>query len=46
MSVIVDTSIWSLAFRRNAPDETASILKDFRDLIANGEVVLLGAIRQ
>ncbi len=46
MIVIVDTSIWSLAFRRNAPDETANIIKDFRDLIANGQVALLGAIRQ
>ena len=46
MIVIVDTSIWLLAFRRNAPDETANIIKDFRDLIANGQVALLGAIRQ
>jgi predicted nucleic acid-binding protein len=46
MNVIVDTSIWSLAFRRNAPDETANVINDFRDLIANGRVVLLGAIRQ
>ena len=46
MSVIVDTSIWSLALRRNTPDATVSIVNHFRDLITDGRVVLLGAIRQ
>jgi len=46
MRVIVDTSIWSLALRRNTPDNAIDIINDFRDLIADGRVVLLGAIRQ
>ncbi|MEA5574185.1 PIN domain-containing protein [Calothrix sp. UHCC 0171] len=46
MSVIVDTSVWSLALRRNTPDDAADIINYFRDLITNGRVVLLGAIRQ
>lgn len=46
MNVIVDTSVWSLALRRNIPDEGTSIVNVLRDLIADGRVVLLGAIRQ
>jgi predicted nucleic acid-binding protein len=46
MSVIVDTSVWSLALRRNTPDDTADVINSFRDLITNGQVVLLGSIRQ
>lgn len=44
MSVIVDTSVWSLALRRNAPD--SAIVDRLRDLIAADEVNLFGAIRQ
>lgn len=44
MSAIVDTSVWSLALRRNAP---ASIVSDqLRRLIAQDEVSIIGAIRQ
>ncbi len=46
MRVIVDTSIWSLALRRNTPDDAIDIINNFRDLITDGRVVLLGAIRQ
>ncbi len=46
MSVIVDTSIWSLALRRNTPNDGTSIINVLRNLIADGRVVLLGAIRQ
>jgi predicted nucleic acid-binding protein len=46
MSVIVDTSIWSLALRRNTPDDAAYTINYFRNLIADGRVALLGAIRQ
>jgi len=35
-----------LALRRNTTNEALSIVKVLRDLIANGRVVLLGAIRQ
>ena len=44
MKVIVDTSIWSLVLRRQQPDNRlANILQD---LIADGRVIMIGAIRQ
>lgn len=44
MKVIVDTVVWSLAFRRQTTrNEYRNMLKD---LIADGRVVLLGAVRQ
>ncbi|MFP4101635.1 PIN domain nuclease [Coleofasciculus sp.] len=46
MNVIVDTSVWSLALRRNTLDDRTSIVNVLRELIADGRVVLLGAIRQ
>jgi len=46
MNVIIDTSVWSLALRRNTPDDRTSIVNVLRELIADGRVVLLGAIRQ
>jgi predicted nucleic acid-binding protein len=45
MKVIVDTSVWSLALRRNQVDTPSSVVY-LRDLIADGRVVLLGAVRQ
>jgi hypothetical protein len=36
MSVIVDTSIWSLALRRNTPNDGTSIINVLRNLIADG----------
>jgi len=45
MKVIVDTSVWSLALRRGQqPNDPYVAL--FRDLIVDGRVVLLGAVRQ
>jgi hypothetical protein len=46
MNVVVDTSVWSLALRRNTPNDATSIVNILRDLIADGRVVLLGVIRQ
>ncbi|MBD1829744.1 PIN domain-containing protein [Microcoleus vaginatus GB1-A2] len=46
MNVLVDSSVWSLALRRNTTNEALSIVNVLRDLIADGRVVLLGAIRQ
>ena len=46
MNVLVDTSVWSLALRRNSPHDAIAIINLLRDLIADGKVVLLGAIRQ
>ena len=44
MKAIVDTSVWSLTLRRKQPDsKLANILQD---LIANGRVIMIGAIRQ
>jgi len=49
MNVLVDTSVWSLAFRRkreklNSREET--VLNRFRDLIEEVRVVIIGPIRQ
>ncbi|NEP12471.1 MAG: hypothetical protein F6K14_20145 [Symploca sp. SIO2C1] len=44
--MIIDTSVWSLALRRNSPHDAIAIINLLRDLIADGKVVLLGAIRQ
>ena len=46
MNVIVDSSVWSLALRRNTTNDAIAIVNVLRDLIADGRVVLLGAIRQ
>jgi len=45
MSVILDTSVWSLTLRRKTPPESAAV-KALRNLIVDDRVVLLGAIRQ
>jgi predicted nucleic acid-binding protein len=46
MSVIVDTVIWSLALRRNAPGQNLQITDLFQSLIRNNQVNLLGSVRQ
>ncbi len=45
MKIIVDTSVWSHALRRRAPTATPHVL-ELRELITEGRVALLGAIRQ
>ena len=45
MRVIVDTSVWSLALRRRNPQPSPET-EVLADLISEGRVVLLGAIRQ
>ena len=45
MKVIVDTSVWSLALRRQKQQNNL-IVNRLRDLIADGRVILLGAVRQ
>lgn len=45
MKVIVDTAIWSLALRRGQQLNDPPVAL-FRDLIVDGRVVLLGAVRQ
>ncbi|NTU55686.1 MAG: PIN domain-containing protein [Anaerolineales bacterium] len=45
MKVIVDTAVWSLALRRGQlPNDPYMAL--LRELIADGRVVLVGAVRQ
>ena|SRR5579883_2878142 len=49
MNVLVDTSVWSLAFRRkpNALSKTeASIVKELSELIEEGRAQMAGVIRQ
>ncbi|NET09350.1 MAG: PIN domain-containing protein [Merismopedia sp. SIO2A8] len=46
MSVIVDTSVWSLALRRKTRTESSEIIEQLSDLITNDQVVIIGAIRQ
>lgn len=45
MKVIVDTSVWSLALRRQQ-QQNNSIANKLNDLIIDGRVVLIGAVRQ
>lgn len=45
MSVIVDTCVWSLALRRSTPEESEPV-KRFRHELSQGDVIMLGPIRQ
>lgn len=45
MNVIVDTSVWSLALRRDAPRGTPEE-NELKELIGEGRVLMLGAVRQ
>lgn len=45
MKVIVDTSVWSLSLRRQK-QQNNSIANRLGDLINDGRVILLGAVRQ
>jgi predicted nucleic acid-binding protein len=46
MKVIVDTSVWSLALRRNSQVNHSPYILLLEQLITDGRVVLLGAVRQ
>src|SRR6478752_3726853 len=49
MNVLVDTSIWSLAFRRKPTDLNPieqSLVQELRDLIQEGRAQLWGPVRQ
>lgn len=46
MSVIVDTSVWSLALRRRTPPDSSPIVTVLQNLITDDQVAMLGAIRQ
>jgi predicted nucleic acid-binding protein len=44
VKVLVDTSVWSLAFRRRAPAHPS--VEELRRLIEQGRAVLIGPVRQ
>ncbi len=46
MSVIVDTSVWSLALRRRTPPDFSPAIAILQNLITDDQVAMLGAIRQ
>jgi len=46
VKVIVDTSVWSLALRRNNPDAHSDVLIELEKLIHDFLVAMIGAIRQ
>lgn len=45
MKVLVDTSVWSLALRRNRIEED-SFVRELRELVAELRVQMIGPIRQ
>jgi predicted nucleic acid-binding protein len=45
VDVLVDTCVWSLAFRRSRTP-TSAVQAELAELIREGRVVMLGAIRQ
>jgi hypothetical protein len=45
MNVLVDTPVWSLALRRSTPQNSA-LVRELAELIREGRVLMLGAIRQ
>lgn len=46
MTVIVDTSVLSLAFRRPDTDDRSPIVDEFVDLVKRGKVAIVGPVRQ
>ena len=46
MNVLVDTSVWSLALRRRGQGGSAPLVDLLSDLIRDGRVVMMGAVRQ
>lgn len=46
MKVLVDTCIWSLALRRNNPGSQFAHVDEFKELISEARVQLIGPVRQ
>ena len=46
MKVVVDTSVWPLALRRNTSMDAIPAVNLLRDLITDGRVAMLGTVRQ
>jgi predicted nucleic acid-binding protein len=45
MKVIADTSVWSLALRRNAPEDNQYV-NELKELVKESRVQLIGPVRQ
>jgi len=45
MKILVDTSVWSLALRRDNP-QTIAVVQEFKQLIHNHQAQIIGPIRQ
>ncbi len=45
MRVLVDTSVWSLAFRRTRPT-SATVVAELTELVSESRVVVIGPVRQ
>jgi predicted nucleic acid-binding protein len=46
VNVLVDTCIWSLALRRNPPGAQLGHLEEFKELINEARVQIIGPVRQ
>lgn len=46
MNVLVDTSIWSLALRRQQPAADDPFVAEFKELLGELRVAIIGPIRQ
>lgn len=46
MNVLVDTSVWSTAFRKGQNSSNTEVVSNLIELIKSNRVVVLGAIRQ
>ena len=46
MSVLIDTSIWSQAFRRRDIGEASDDVLELRELITEGNAIMIGPVRQ
>lgn len=46
MSVLIDTSVWSQAFRRHTVDGESDLIRELRELIADGNALVIGPVRQ
>ncbi len=46
MSVLVDTSVWSQAFRRLNIDKESHVILEVSELVADGNAVMIGPVRQ
>lgn len=46
MKVLVDTAVWSLAFRRRSRSGNDAVVSELASLVQDGRVVMIGPIRQ